>query len=155
MQHVSLLSSILSQINTNTNKRLTMKCKDIAEKVGKTAMEVGRTRKRLFPDCGKEVTEEEASALYDYFAESNEPSFGFCEGIVQIARPGSREIGVKIKGVKEMQRAFVPLNLETENLWLTRIKLEYINYNGKTYYRHAALSNKIWAALSRELPSIK
>jgi hypothetical protein len=135
-----------------------MKPKQLAEELGLTAMQIGRTRKQLFPDYekGTDLSEEEIEAIKEGLGVE---TFGpkFTEGTVTYARNGSRQVEVSMMGKNgEIIRApaFIPLAVNAEGLFLQRIPLEYIDYEGTRYYRHAALSEKTWGAVSQLFSNI-
>ena len=135
-----------------------MKCKELAEELELTAMQIGRTRRKLFPECDKatELTEVEVDAIKDYLLPEPEEDVEpigpqLTEGVVTFAREGSRRIEVKVEenGSYKVVPAFVPTQMNAKKLWLKRIPLEYIDYDGNRYYRHAELSTKTWSAMSQ------
>ena len=133
-----------------------MKCKELAEELGVSAMEVGRVRAKLNLPKG-DIDEHGAEAIRGYYNPTEEEEdFGpkFCWGVVTFAQEGSRQIEVTLADTFERVRAFVPLDFNAQNLWLQRIKLEYIDYENERHYRHAALTAKTWQALSPFLKGI-
>lgn len=136
-----------------------MKPSELAKELGVTPQKIGLVRRSLGLPKG-ELTEAEAGMIREELGvdECEPDSFGpkFCMGVVTFAQKGSRQIEVTLDNEKHQRvRAFVPLDFNAENLWLQRIKLEYIDYEDERYYRHAALSNKTWAAMSPVLRNVQ
>jgi hypothetical protein len=142
-----------------------MKCKELADELELTAMQIGRTRRKLFPSCDKstELSDYEVDEIRLYLGpqeikeEETEPlGPQMLEGVVTYAMEGSRRIEVTIEEDGEFKRvpAFVPTQMNAKKLWLQRIPLECINYEGTNYYRHASLSDKTWGAMSQIFSNI-
>jgi len=134
-----------------------MKCKDIANEYQVTAMQVGRVRRKLNPDHdGGDLSSDEVEALRCYFDElegvlerkemekSVEPQY--VEGYVSYVQHGRREVECKIRDGGQIKTvyALVPTSVDPVRILNTSIKLEWIEYNDKKFYRHASLANVAW-----------
>jgi hypothetical protein len=130
-----------------------MRPKELAEELGVTAMQVGRVRSRLGLPKG-ELSEAEADMVRSEFGENVE-DIGpkFCMGKVKFAQRGSRQVGVRLED-GSLVRAFIPLGTDCTEMLEKKLKWEYIDYEGERYYRHAGLSAKTWAAMSRQIKNI-
>ena len=135
-----------------------MRCKDIADEYAVTAMQVGRLRKRLFPDHkGGELSEDEINAITEYY-ESLEDidtrkemekavESRYVIGYVSYVQRGRREVECRIRGANnsiETIYALIPTGVDPASILGTTIKLETIDHNDKQYYRHASLANVAW-----------
>lgn len=135
-----------------------MKCKDKAHEWKVTPMQIGRLRKQLFPKSeGGDLTDEEAAAIDAYFEELEELDTRkeleeavkpqFVDAICSYAKEGRREVECKIRGENgriETVYALIPTSSHPERLLGKPMKLEFIEYNDKKYYRHASLTNYAW-----------
>lgn len=135
-----------------------MKCKDIANEYNVTAMQVGRIRKKFFPDhAGGDLNPDEVEALTAYFEASTDidernsmeeavkPKF--IEGFVSYAQKGHRLVECKIRGIDgiETVHALIPNGQDPVTILRKAIKLEYIEKSdGTKRYRHASLANYAW-----------
>jgi len=133
-----------------------MKPKELAEELGVTAMTIGKVRKKLGLPKG-DLSEAEADMIRSELGDDVE-DIGpkVIEATVTHCTEGDRRIGCGVieNGEKKFVSAFVPLNFDASKLWLRRIKLEYIDYEGQRYYRHIALADKTWAAMSPQLRNL-
>jgi len=131
-----------------------MKCKDIAIKYEVTPMQVGRTRKRFFPDHkGGELSDEEVAVLTEYYEgmeelderqameEAVKPQF--VDAMITFVKEGQRRVEVHLRESKERAIALLPYPAR-KDMVLKPIKLEQIEYNGDLYYRDAALAGRAW-----------
>lgn len=130
-----------------------MKCKDIANKYDVTPMQVGRLRKRFFPDGGGDLTEEEVATLTEYYEslddleerqameEAVKPKF--VDAMVTFVKEGQRRVEVHLRDSKERAIALIPYAARRDML-LRPIKLEEIEYDGTKYYRDATLAGRAW-----------
>ena len=100
-----------------------MKCKDIAHKHKVTAMQVGRLRKKLFPNSiGGDLTPMEEEVINEYYEELNSPDNRkeienaleptIVEGFCTYYQSGRREIECKVRG----EKGFVPVSLGKSRL---------------------------------------
>jgi hypothetical protein len=135
-----------------------MKCKDIANEYNVTAMQVGRLRKKFFPDhMGGELSDEEVETLIAYFEDSTEIDERdsmeeavkprFIEGFVSYAQKGRRLVECKVRGAGgiETVHALIPNGQDPVTILRKSIKLEYIEKSdGTKRYRHASLANYAW-----------
>ena len=149
--HLTHLNLIIQQEDIN------MKPKELGEKYGVTAMQVGKLRKKFFPDHkGGELNEEEIDVIANYLEdlddietrkdmeEAVKPQI--VEGFVSYAKKGKRLVECKIRRDGEIVtvRALVPMKTDPSRILFKRIPLEVIEYKDKHYYRHASLANVAW-----------
>lgn len=136
-----------------------MKCKDLAQKYGVTAMQVGRRRKQFFPDGDGDLTEEEVDVLTEYYEsledidtrkeieEAIQPQF--VEGMVCYVpkSTATSHVQCRVRG-EDGKIITVPAlmpRLERKPIVGTRLKLEVIELDtGVKRYRHASLTNISW-----------
>ena len=134
-----------------------MKCKDIAHKHKVTAMQVGRLRKKLFPNSiGGDLTPMEEEVINEYYEELNSPDNRkeienaleptIVEGFCTYYQSGRREIECKVRGEKGFVpvRVLIPNGVDPASFLQKKIKLERIVKDGTEYYRHASLANYAW-----------
>lgn len=134
-----------------------MRCKDIADKYGVTAMQVGRLRAKQFPDEKGDLTEDSAAWLTAYLEEMEDyegrketeeavkPQFvdAFCTYVQR----GRYEVECKIRledGGVGTVRALIPHKVDPIQLHFKPMRLEVIEYEGEKFYRHASLAGKAW-----------
>lgn len=131
-----------------------MYCKDIAKKYDVTAMQVGRLRKKFFPDHdGGKLTNAEVEVLVDYFEglddlserkkveEAVKPKF--VDGVITYIREGQRRAEVRTKPNLDRVIALLPSPARKDML-LKPIKLEEVEYEDEKFYRCATLAGRAW-----------
>ena len=131
-----------------------MRCKNIAIKYEVTPMQVGRTRKRFFPDHnGGELSQEEVAVLTEYYEgmeelderkameEAIKPQF--VDAIITFVKEGKRQVEVHLRESKKRAIALLPYPAR-KDMVLKPVKLEEIEYNGQRYYRDASLAGRAW-----------
>ena len=131
-----------------------MKCKEIAQKYGVTAMQVGQRRKQFFPDTmGGDLTEEEVAVVTEYYEslddleernameEAVKPKF--VDGMITFIKEGQRRAEVHLRESKDRVIALMPMPC-TKAMLLKPVKLEEIEYNDVKYYRDASLAGRAW-----------
>lgn len=134
-----------------------MKCKDIANKYGVTAMSVGRLRKKINPNnSGGDLTEEEIEKITNFYEELEslesrkelekavEPDV--VDAVVSYVQKGAREVECKIRenGKIITVPALIPTSTDVTTILNKSIKLERIEKDEKKYYRHISLARVAW-----------
>lgn len=132
-----------------------MKCKELGKKYDITAMQVGRTRKRFFPEHnGGELNDEEIDVLSEYFdglteiderkamEEAVKPKF--VDATITYVKVGQRRVECHIRESKKRVIALMPSSGRKEMI-LRNIKLEEVEYEGDKFYRCATLAGRAWS----------
>jgi hypothetical protein len=130
-----------------------MKCKELGNKYDVSPTQVGKLRKRLFPDGGGDLTAEEVEVLSEYFEnlESLEERKAmeaaiqphFVDAIITYIREGQRRAEVRVQ--PDNDRAIALLSCKaTKRMLLKPIKLEEIEYEDEKFYRCAKLAGRAW-----------
>lgn len=132
-----------------------MKCKDLAAEYEVSPMQVGRMRKKFFPDHkGGDLSDEEIDVLTEYYEELTsletrneiEESIKpvFVDGQISYVKEGYRRAEVFIPSQSRRVIAILPYKA-TKQMERKFIKLEEIEYNGEKFYRDATLAGRAWA----------
>ena len=131
-----------------------MKPKEIAQKYDVTPMQVGRLRKRFFPESkGGDLTEDEVAVVTEYYEslddisereameEAVKPTF--VDGTITYVKEGQRRCEVHLRETKERVIVLMPYACNKQMI-LKSIKVEEVEYNGQKYYRDASLAGRAW-----------
>ena len=136
-----------------------MKCKELAEECGVTAMQIGRLRKQFAPNEEGDLSEDSVEFIRDYFTElSSDDTTAeileavkpqFIDSVCSYTQQGRHEVECKFltDGGVKVVRALIPYNLESSHLLGKPMKLEVIEHKGVKYYRHASLAGMAWSAV--------
>lgn len=128
-----------------------MKVKQFSEKIGVGFRDVIGARRRILGTTGELSQGDQDALMAHFFPEERKDELApqFVHGRVQFAREGSIRAGIAIMidGKRHDVIAIIPRDVHPERLRGKMEKFEYVTVNGKTYYRHASLSNKTWAAV--------
>ena len=131
-----------------------MKCKDVAQKYDVTPMQVGRLRKRFFPDTeGGDLNEEETAVVCEYYESLDEleernqmeeavkPKF--VDGNIIYVKEGLRRAEVHLRDTNERVIALMPM-VCTKAMLRKPVTLEEVEYKNVKYYRDASLAGRAW-----------
>jgi len=136
-----------------------MKCKELAEEYGVTAMSIGRLRKQFAPDEEGELSSESVDFIRAYFNELSSDENAkemeelvkpqFIDSICSYTQEGRYEVECKFQGEDgtETVRAIIPYSTASNQLRGKPMKLEVIEHKGVKYYRHASLAGMAWSAV--------
>jgi len=136
-----------------------MKCKDLAEEYGVTAMSIGRLRKQFAPDESGDLSSESEEFIRAYFDEQQSDEVvkeieeavkpQFVDSVCSYTQEGRYEVECKIKdenGIKTV-RALIPFSSNVSSFQGQPMRLEVIEYRGVEYYRHASLAGSAWSTV--------
>ena len=136
-----------------------MKCKELASKYNVTPMQVGRLRKKLFPDEEGDLSAQAVSVMSEYFDDLLELDVRqeieelvkpqFVDSMCSYAQEGRQEVECKINGENgvETVRALIPHFGTPMHSVGKPMRLEVIEYKEVKYYRHASLAGKAWSTI--------
>lgn len=129
-----------------------MRCKELANEYGKTAMQIGRIRRKRFPDNHGELSPKEVEHVRSVLERQNPTNEDITkkapiEVLVVITHKCElpRYLECMRQGEKGRFKLLMPFGTDKSNFEIgSKTKAVKVNQNGQELYIHATLARKSW-----------
>ena len=129
-----------------------MKCKELADEYGKTAMQIGRIRRKRFPDSNGALSPKEVEHVRSVLERQNPTNEDITkkapiEVLVVITHKCAlpRYLECMRQGHKGRFKLLMPFGTDKDNFEIgSKTKAVKVKQNGQELYIHATLARKSW-----------